>query len=547
MPGYVPLPGSERTLLPNSRPAGVIDRTEPASITVRVRSRNDPAELARWVAEQADRAPAERRYLSRAELLERQGASAEDLDAVERFARGYDLQIVHRDAAQRSIVLRGQLGDLLAAFPANLRIYHHARGTYRGRQGAIQVPDDLRDVITGVFGYDTRPRHRSSRRVAHLAQDGPGGANGVAATDFATRYDFPAELDGNPLDGSGQTIAIVELGGGYRTSDLRTYFTEIGRPMPDVTAVSVDAAGNTPSTPDSADGEVMLDLEVAGAVAPGAKLAVYFAPNNGDKGFLDAISAAVHDSERNPGVVSISWGSPEQAADRQGLEAFHQLFTEAAALGVTICAAAGDHGAADMSASDWDGEIHVDHPAVDDMVLACGGTQIEGDSEVVWNEGTPFDPNTPGGGGWTTGGGISTVFDVPAFQQDLDLPDSIAGGGPGRGIPDIAMSATNYFVRVDRAEGASGGTSAVAPLMAALVALLNQALGTNVGYLNPFLYANAGKGIVRDITTGSNAIPGTAGGYPAAVGWDACTGLGTPIGTALLSALATPAQPEHSR
>jgi kumamolisin len=546
MPVHVPLPGSDRTLLPNSRLVGAVDRRELVTLTVAVRSQSNPEELERWVREQAAKPPAERTYLTRQQLREQHGASTEDLDAVEGFGRHYDLQVVHRSAAERSVVLRGQLGDLLAAFPADLRMYHHAQGTYRGRQGQIQVPQELRDIVTGVFGYDTRPRRRSSGRRQHLSDNGPGGANGVAATVFAARYEFPAEAGGQPLTGAGETIAIIELGGGYRTSDLRAYFTEIGRPLPQVTAVSVDHGGNHPATADSADGEVMLDLEVAGAVAPGATLAVYFAPNS-DKGFLDAISAAVHDAERRPSVVSISWGSPENAADVQGLRAYHQVFVEAAALGVTICAAAGDHGAADEPAPLWDKHIHVDHPAADDLVLACGGTQINdfteggGGEEVVWNDGTPFDPGVPGGGGWTTGGGISTLFAVPDYQQNLTLPASVVpGAGPGRGVPDIAMSATNYFVRVDRAEGASGGTSAVAPLMAGLVALLNQALPQYAGYLNPFLYANAGKGLFRDITQGSNAIPGSAAGYQATVGWDACTGLGTPVGTALLAALSAP-------
>src|SRR5262249_12556245 len=155
----------------------------------------------------------------------------------------------------------------------------------------------------------------------------------------------------------------------------------------------------------------------------------------------------------------------------------------------------------------------------------------------VWNDGTAFDVNVPGGGGWASGGGISVMFGVPPYQESMQLPNSIATGRAGRGVPDIAMSATNYFSRVDSAEGASGGTRAVAPLMAALVARLNQAKKKNVGFLNPFLYANATKGIFTDITKGNNAISNTIKGYDAAHGWDACTGLGAPNGTAILNLL----------
>jgi kumamolisin len=281
----------------------------------------------------------------------------------------------------------------------------------------------------------------------------------------------------------------------------------------------------------------MLDIEVAGSVAPKATIAVYFAPNT-NKGFLDAINFATHDSERKPGVISISWGGPEAITDQQSLQAYHEIFLEAAALGVTVCTASGDHGTADLDAGHWDGKMHVDHPSVDPLVLACGGTQIDAhDRDVVWNDTTPFDVSVFGGGGWASGGGISECFPVPDYQQNANVPVSLATGKAGRGVPDIAMSATNYFTRVQGGEGASGGTSAVAPLMAGLVALLNQGKKKNVGFLNPFLYTNTESGLVTDITDGTNAITETVKGYTAAVGWDPCTGLGAPDGTAMLARL----------
>lgn len=537
MATYVPLPGSKRVLLPNSRSAGPIDPSEIASITVKVRSGGDIAALEKKVYEQANQPLASRKYLTREELAAQRGAAKEDLDKIEEFAQQHDLFVVHRSAAERSIVLKGKLGDLLAAFHADVQIYHHATGTYRGRQGEITIPQDLEKIITGVFGFDTRPKHRAPRSARRLSASRLAGGSGVAATEFAKRYNFPTQFQGMTLDGTGETVAIIELGGGYRMSDLKVFFHEIGTQVPSVASISVDHAGNDPTTADSADGEVMLDIEVAGAVVPKAKFAVYFAPNNGDKGFLDAISAAVHDAERKPSVVSISWGGPENLTDQQGVKAYHELFVEAASLGVTICVASGDHGTADLDAQDWDNRIHVDHPAADDLVLGCGGTQIEGDKDVVWNDGTSFDVNIQGGGGWASGGGISEMFSVPAYQTNANLPLSIDSGKPGRGVPDIAMSATNYFTRVDGAEGPSGGTSAVAPLMAALIVRLNQAKKKNVGFLNPFLYANVGKGIFHDVTAGTNAIADTVKGYKAGLGWDACTGLGTPDGTAILNNL----------
>lgn len=535
---YIPLPGSKRALLPNSRPAGAVDPSEVASITVRVRSVGDPAALAKTAYDLANTPMAERQYLTHDELEKRHGAAQEDLDKIEHFAQEHNLMVVHRSAVQRSVVLKGTLGNLLGAFHADLQIYHHATGSYRGRKGEITLPQELSGIVTGIFGFDTRPKHRAPHRQKSAAFSGPGGANGVAATDFATRYNFPANHNGTVLDGTGQTIAIIELGGGFRSSDLKVFFHEIKVAVPKVSAISVDHARNAPTTANSDDGEVMLDIEVAGAVVPKANFAVYFAPNNGDQGFLDAISAAVHDSQRKPSVISISWGGPEVATDQQAVNAFHELFAAAGALGITVCIASGDHGTADLDAPHWDGKIHVDHPACDDLVLGCGGTQIDAGTDVVWNDDTPFDINVGGGGGWASGGGISEVFAVPSYQANANLPVSIDNEKPGRGVPDIAMCATDYFSRVDTSEGASGGTSAVAPLMAALVARLNQAKKKNVGFLNPFLYGNVAKGVVHDVASGTNAIKNTLKGYQAVPGgWDACTGLGTPDGTAILNNL----------
>jgi kumamolisin len=327
------------------------------------------------------------------------------------------------------------------------------------------------------------------------------------------------------VTGAGQCIGIIELGGGYRPADLASYFGALSvSPAPQVIAVSVDHGKNHPTgSPNGPDGEVMLDVEVAGAVAPGARLVVYFAPNT-DRGFLDAITTAIHDPRNKPSIVSISWGGPESAWTPQAMQAFDQAFQAAAALGVTICCAAGDGGASDGVG---DGQLHVDFPASSPFALACGGTRVTASgsslsSELVWNDG-------PNGG--ATGGGVSRVFPKPMWQSAVNVPPPPAAGG-GRGVPDVAGDAdpaTGYDVRVDGVDTVIGGTSAVAPLWAGLIALLNQLKGRPVGYLNPKLYGNAAA--FHDITEGNNS------GFTAGPGWDACTGLGSPIGSKLLSAV----------
>jgi kumamolisin len=192
----------------------------------------------------------------------------------------------------------------------------------------------------------------------------------------------------------------------------------------------------------------------------------------------------------------------------------------AVALGVTITAAAGDSGSSD---GQTDGKAHVDFPASSPYVLACGGTKLEKSRETVWNDGN----------GWATGGGISDIFPVPDYQKKISLPQSVnSPQNAGRGIPDIAAnadSATGYNILVDGQWSVIGGTSAVAPLMAGLVALANQKLKRWVGFINPKLYL-AKPDVFKDITEGNNTTA-KAGGYSARKGWDACTGLGVPLGT----------------
>ena len=399
------------------------------------------------------------------------------------------------------------------------------------------MPTDLTEVVEGVFGIDDRPVARPQFQILHDSADASADALAKAASasftppQLAKLYDFPTGVDG-----SGQTIGIIELGGGYRPADIQTYFQGLGLATPDVTAVRVDNAKNAPTTSDSADGEVMLDIEVAAGVAPKAKIVVYFAPNT-TKGFLDAITMAIHDTTHKPSVISISWGGAENTWTTQALDSYDQAFQGAGLLGVTVCCAAGDAGSNDQNPDDGktDGLAHADFPASSPNVLACGGTKIVVSanritSEVVWDE----DSLRSAGGG-----GISDHFPLPSYQATAKIPPSANPGGRiGRGLPDVAGDAdpqSGYAVRVDGKNLVIGGTSAVAPLWAGLIALANQQLGKPVGFLNPVLYTSAkAKAALRDITSGTN------GAYRAGPGWDACTGLGVPDGQKLIAALKTP-------
>jgi kumamolisin len=512
----IQLPGSARTD-PGHPVTGPVDTDEVAQISVYLREQTAGSGLD-WVDREAARPPGERRRLSRDEFATAHGAGDDDIAAVRAFAAEHHLTVIDVARGARRVVLAGRLGDLAAAFGTELSVRDHpTSGPYRSRTGELSVPADLDGIITGVFGLDQRPQARTQYRPAAA------GATPVSYTppQVAQLYDYPT------TPAAGETIGIIELGGGYREADIQAYFTTLGLTAPTVTAVSVDGGTNAPTTPSGADSEVLLDIEVAASVAPGAAIAVYFAPNT-DQGFLDAVTTAIHDTTNHPSVISISWGSAESTWTAQAMEQMEAAFTAGAALGVTVTVAAGDNGSSD---SQTDGLAHVDFPASAPHALGCGGTTLEGSggtitSEVVWNDGAS---------GGATGGGISAQFPLPSYQQGAGVPVSAnPGGTAGRGVPDVAGDAdpqTGYRIQVDGQSEVIGGTSAVAPLWAGLVALLNAGLGAPVGFLQPLLYASGPAATFHDITQGTN------GAYRAGVGWDPCTGLGSPNGTALLGAL----------
>jgi len=516
------IPGSEREPVAGARATGKVMAGERIEVSVLVRPGSGQRDLADSEA-LVDKAPSQRHYLSRDEFAKQHGAAATDIAKVEDFAKAHGLAVVEANAARRTVVLSGTAAALSEAFGTTLEQFEHDGGTYRGRTGSLSVPANLEGVVEGVFGLDNRPQATPHFQVLGVDESAVARAPGASFTppQLATLY-FPTGADG-----SGQCIAIIELGGGFKPADISAYFGGLKLPVPNVKAISVDGGRNHPTNANSADGEVMLDIEVAAAIAPKATIAVYFAPNT-TQGFLDAITTAVHDKVNKPSVVSISWGSAESNWTAQAMTQFDKAFQAAATLGVTVCCAAGDNGSADGVT---DGKPHVDFPASSPFALGCGGTKLTVSgttigSEVVWNENAKSS---------ATGGGVSGFFALPAYQKNAKVPPVSGGSKAGRGVPDVAGDAdpnSGYRVRVDGQSLVIGGTSAVAPLWAGLIALMNQKLGKPVGYLNPLLYGSVvGKGAFRDIVSGNN------GSYSAAAGWDPCTGWGSPVGSKLLKAL----------
>jgi kumamolisin len=468
------------------------------------------------------------RQMSRAEYAADYGASQKDFDAVRAFARANGLTVDDAQSSllRRRVELRGPITAFNQAFGVELSDYEPggaapAQARFHAIVGPVTLPEELVSFIEAVLGLDNRPIATPKFRLRRGAAASKADAGTFTPPQVAQVYQFPSAPTGTS-SGAGQTIGIIELGGGYKPSDIAAYFKNtLGIAAPAVTDVILDGGSNAPTTASSADAEVLLDIEVAGAVAPGANIVVYFTSNT-DQGFQDAISTAIHDSSHNPGVISISWGGPESSWSQTAINSMDSTCQSAAALGITITVAAGDNGSSDGTKSN-----SVDFPASSPHVLGCGGTALKASggqrtSEVVWND--------QASGGGATGGGVSAVFALPTWQATAGVPAASPGG---RGVPDVAGDAspdTGYQILVDGQAEIVGGTSAVAPLWAGLIALLNQQLGRKLGFLNTQLYP-LGKTAFFDITSGNN------GAFAAKPGWDACTGLGSPNGQVLLAAL----------
>lgn len=516
--GRISLPFETRMLPSGARVVGPTPATTPIRVSIVVKRKN-PLVLETLGG----------RQVSRQEFLDRYGADPSDFDQIRKFVQEHGLAVdeLASSLERRTLVAYGTAEQMREAFQVGLQEIEHEELRYRALTSAVTLPETCGSLIDAVLGLDTRPQARPHlRRLKDLDQSAnlrpaAAGAQAYLPRQVAGFYSFPTDADG-----TGETIGIIELGGGYTTADIQQYFQKQNIPVPDVVAISVDGAANAPTNPNGADSEVMLDIDITASVAPAAKIAVYFAPNT-DQGFLDALTTAVHDTTNHPSVISISWGGPESSWTQQAMTTMDDACQSAGALGITITVACGDSGSTDGVD---DGANHVDFPASSPHVLACGGTEITASgttltNEVVWND------EAQGGG--ATGGGVSDIFPLPSWQANANVPAPAVSGG-GRGTPDVAGDAapeTGYQIQVDGQTEVVGGTSAVAPLWAGLIALLNQKLGTPVGFLNPKIYPLLGSAAFRDITQGTN------GAYSAGPGWDACTGLGTPVGNVLVAKL----------
>ena len=473
--------------------------------------------------------------LTRSEYEARYGADPEDVKQVEAFARAHGLTVSERESEREDLEAHGDRRGLRQGVSGGIGVIISVpEATYRGRTGSSVHSGGLEGRDRQPFTASTTGLRRK-RTFALRPTGSPPRCSANASTSVsytplqvAQLYDFPAGVNGQ-----GQTIGIIELGGGYTQSDLDSYFSALGiSPAPSVSAVSVDGAQNQPTGDTSGpDAEVMLDIEVAGSVAPGAKIAVYFAPNT-DSGFLDAINQAVGDKQNNPSVISISWGGAESTWTAQSLQSYNSALEAASAVGVSVCIAAGDDGSTDGVT---DGLQHVDFPASSPYATGLRRDAPRRQRQHDHRRGSVERPSR------ATGPREAASAQPSRFPPGRRAPTcrlpSIRGTSWAAGCRTwraTPIPSTGYQVEVDGSNIVVGGTSAVAPLWAGLIACFNSNLKTSVGYFNPTLYQQiaAAAGTFHDITSGNN------GSYKAGPGWDACTGWGSPNGAAILQALA---------
>jgi kumamolisin len=477
------------------------------------------------------------KHPSSEEFAQHYGSSTSDIAKIHTFATHHNLAVSAHTPHHRAVVFTGAAKDIAQAFATDFAHFHHERASYFSPTTPPSVPAELKDIVQAVLGLHTRP---SATRHRFWAE--PESQRHVA--DLADIYAFPKDTDG-----TGQTIALIELGGGYNPADIQQYCAQAGIPTPHITSVNVQSGKNQPAHPHDvrdllqfANGqlklsaqaqssaaieaaqstvEVTMDIEIVAALAPGARIVVYFATLD-EQGIYHALARAIHDTQHRPDIISISWGEPETGLSDAYIRAIDHELLVASHLGITVFASSGDAGALNNSP---DHLPAVNFPASSPHCLACGGTTPESREQIVWNA-THF------GLKGATGGGVSRKFPVPAWQQHADVPLGPTGK-PGRGVPDVAGPADPRYgaqILVGGYTASAAGTSAVAPLWAALIARCNQALGSRSGHLNSHLYDLAHKGlpIFKHVTKGHNDV------YHARPGWDPCTGHGTPHGEHLL-------------
>jgi kumamolisin len=459
------------------------------------------------------------------------GAVKDEVILVADWATDHNLTVIEANINSATVKLSGTAEQYNNIFNITLQTVTANDREYITHTGSITIPTDIDAVVDLILGLDNSVSF-SHNAILETTTPGPLDPNLISSptpVDLALAYKFPRAPGGDLVQGNGACVAIIELGGGWTTQNLTSTFGRISQPNPTVVDVSVDGGVNDGGADVGSSGEVMLDIYCVGAVVPAAKIAMYFAPNS-FQGFIDTIITPTNDTVNNPSVISVSWGTTDSNWGSTSRNAFETALAAAVVKGITVFIAAGDYGVRALSGGTT---YTVQYPATSPYCVCAGGTVISINNDYSIASEVPWGTS---GGSYAGGGGVSTIFSVPTWQTGFSsktYPGGTVASLTGRGIPDVSAMATGYTFYYGAANytGTFVGTSATAPLLAGMMARLNAMSQKRIGFVNVDWYAVRTTAF-NDQTTGDNHGGNTVG-YMADTGWDAATGLGTPIGTEL--------------
>jgi kumamolisin len=472
---------------------------------------HDEADLRQFLAQVSDpKSALYHHYLTPAEFTARYGPSQADVAKVTDFLTAQGLSVKDVSANRQVVDVTGPVSQVDNAFATHMGEYQQNGREFYANDAAPTMPADVAGVVAGISGLDNHAVRHSYAMPSNARPHRHHGRAQAAVNGF-TPQQLRSAYDTTSLgDGAGQTVALWEFDG-YQAQNIASYDQQFDINAPAPRTVSVDGA-NFDQQPGQGQGEVELDVELVQAMAPAANTLVYEAPNS-DQGQIDMANQIVSDDKVS--VTSISWGACEAASSPATTTSTDNALQQGAAEGISFYAASGDSGSDDCR----NGGQGVDYPASDPNVTGTGGTSLTAGADGAYGSETAWSGS---------GGGSSTVFAAPAYQQQ----------GGKRLVPDVSLDAdpnTGYAIFSAGQWDVFGGTSCAAPMWAGFTALYDAKAGANLGNGNAKFYAIGAGGnggtAFHDITSGSN------GAFAAGTGFDEVTGLGSYDGAALASAL----------
>lgn len=448
--------------------------------------------------------PQYRQFLTPSEFTSKFAPTQAQVQAVAQYLKNSGIHVTNISANHLLVHAHASTAILDHAFKVNVADYQMKGRSFYAPTTDPQIPLSIAGVVTAVIGLSNfNVMKPLSVAAPNRGKPGGGGSSsapaGYSPQQIATAYNWPSVM--NTANGVGQSIAIATAYS-YKSSDITGFWSQYSLPSHTLTIIQV--AGKVKRT----NIETTIDIERSSAMAPGATILVYEGANAQLSTFTSVYNQIVTDNTAS--VMTTSWGTAESNMSTATLNADDNIFKQAAAQGISLFAAAGDNGSSDSTSNNNE----ADYPSSDPYMVACGGTSLtltssnQISSETAWSG---------------SGGAESHFFTEPSWQVGINVPQD-----GYRQTSDFSLDAdpnTGYSVRYGGRWSVYGGTSFVAPEMAALFAVRNGQAGSRLGQANVAIYNDANGSTYatdfHDITSGSN------GAFSAGAYWDHPTGWGS--------------------